>query len=298
MAPDASQMTPYVARRPGSLASCDPFRPNCHITVRASEKARDRSMTLAEEQVVAWERRTEWPLALAALLFLGAFAWPILDNHLTMGWRHTCRTVVLVSWIVFVIDYLIRVSLARRWGYWWRHTPDLAVLALPALRPLRLLRVVMLLKILNRGATESLRGRIAIYVFGASGLLLFCSALAVLDAERNHAGSNIHNFDDAMWWATTTMTTVGYGDRFPVTGEGRFVGVALMLGGVALLGIVTAAIASWMIDKVRDVEESAQSATHADIVALSAQITDLTSMVHELRTSRQHATSAAIPTIG
>ena len=241
---------------------------------------------MTERRVEGWERRSEWPLALAAVLFLGAFAWPIIDTHLTSGWRHTCRTVVLVTWTVFVFDYLVRVWLARQWGYWWRHTPDLAVLALPALRPLRLLRMVMLLKIFNRGATDSLRGRIALYVFGATGVLLFCSAVAVLAAERGHAGANIHNFGDAMWWATTTITTVGYGDRFPVTAEGRFVAVALMLGGVALLGIVTGAIATWMIDKVRDVEESAQSATRADIAALTAQITDLKQMIYELRTDK------------
>ena len=250
---------------------------------------------MTEQRVEGWERRTEWPLAVAALLFLGAFAWPILDNHLTGGWRHTCRTAVLVTWTVFLIDYLIRITLARQWGYWWRHTPDLAVLALPALRPLRLLRVVLLLNILNRGATDSLRGRIAAYVAGATGLLLFCSALAVLDAERTHVGSNIHNFGDAMWWATTTITTVGYGDHYPVTGEGRFVAVALMLGGVALLGVVTAGIASWMIDKIRDVEQTAQSATHADIAALAGQITDLKQMIHELHASPQPVVVAMNP---
>jgi voltage-gated potassium channel len=71
-----------------------------------------------------------------------------------------------------------------------------------------------------------------------------------------------------------------------------------MLGGVALLGIVTAAIASWMIDKVRDVEESARSATHADVLALSAQITDLTSLVHELRTGGQQPVRRATTAIG
>jgi voltage-gated potassium channel len=185
---------------------------------------------MTEQLVDVWERRTEWPLTVAAVLFLGAFAWPILDIHLTAGWRQSCKVVVLAAWVVFVVDYLIRVSLARRWDYWWRHIPDLAILALPALRPLRLLRVVMLLKILNRNAASNLRGRIAAYVVGATGLLLLCSALAVLDAERHHAGANIHNFGDALWWSITTITTVGYGDRFPVSNEGRAVAVAARRG--------------------------------------------------------------------
>jgi voltage-gated potassium channel len=237
---------------------------------------------MTEQLVDVWERRTEWPLTVAAVLFLGAFAWPILDIHLTAGWRQGCKVVVLAAWVVFVVDYLIRVSLARRWDYWWRHIPDLAILALPALRPLRLLRVVMLLKILNRNAASNLRGRIAAYVVGATGLLLLCSALAVLDAERHHAGANIHNFGDALWWSITTITTVGYGDRFPVSHEGRAVAVALMLGGVALLGVVTAGIASWLLDEVRDVEESAQAVTRADLAALSTQITELQQAVAAL----------------
>jgi voltage-gated potassium channel len=70
----------------------------------------------------------------------------------------------------------------------------------------------------------------------------------------------------------TTVTTVGYGDRYPVTTEGRFIAGGLMLAGVALLGIVTASLASWLIDRVREVEEEAQAATRADVAALTAEV--------------------------
>jgi voltage-gated potassium channel len=72
----------------------------------------------------------------------------------------------------------------------------------------------------------------------ARGLVLFVAALAVLQAERGHPGGNIESFGDALWWAVTTVTTVGYGDRFPVTTTGRFVAGGLMLAGIALLGVV------------------------------------------------------------
>ena len=68
-----------------------------------------------------------------------------------------------------------------------------------------------------------------------------------------------------------------------------------MLGGVALLGVVTAGIASWMIDKVRDVEQTALAATHADIAALAGQITDLKQMIHELHASPQPVVVAMTP---
>lgn len=75
-------------------------------------------------------------------------------------------------------------------------------------------------------------------------------ALAGLDAEQDADGANITTIGDALWWASTTVTTVGYGDRFPVTTEGRFIAVALMVVGIGLVGAVTASVAAWMIGQV------------------------------------------------
>jgi len=161
------------------------------------------------------------------------------------------------------------------------------VIALPILRPLRLLRLVMLLRVLNRRATNSLRGRVITYVSGATVLIIGSAGLAVLDAERGHPGADINNYGDALWWAMTTIATVGYGDRYPVTGQGRFVAAGLMLAGIALLGVVTASIASWLIEKVREVEADAQAMTQRDVAELRAEIQALR---RELR-----AASAADP---
>jgi voltage-gated potassium channel len=72
----------------------------------------------------------------------------------------------------------------------------------------------------------------------------FIAGLAVTDAERGYPGANIEHVGDGWWWALTTMSTVGYGDQFPVSSAGRIVGVALMIMGVALLGTITAMLAS------------------------------------------------------
>lgn len=234
-------------------------------------------------RLARWERWTEWPLTGAAVLFLAAYAWPILDTSISSTWLHACERIQDVVWVMFGIDYVIRLGLAeQRWRFFWHHLVDLAIVVLPVLRPLRLLRVVMLLNMLNRSAMASLYGRIAIYVGGATTLLIFCASLAILNAERGHQHANITTFGDALWWAITTMTTVGYGDHYPVTAEGRMIAVGLMIGGVALLGVVTASIASWLVNRVREVEETAQAATRRDIDRLAAMLAQL----HTLMTER------------
>ena len=86
------------------------------------------------------------------------------------------------------------------------------------------------------------------------------AALAVLEAERKNPRANLQCFGDVLWWHATTVTTVGYGDRFPTTAEGRFVGVGPVVAGIALVGVVTAALASWFVEKVAEVQ-AAQART-------------------------------------
>lgn len=223
-----------------------------------------------------WENAAEWPLTAAAVVFLAAYAWPILDPDLPSGVVSACRVVTWVTWAVFAADYFIRLALAtQRAAFVREHLLDLAVIVLPLLRPLRLLRLLTLLTVLNRRARNTLRGRVILYVAGATTLVLFVAALAMLDAERDAEAATITSYADALWWAATTVTTVGYGDRYPVTGTGRLVATALMLGGIALLGVVTATLASWLVERVAEVEEASQTATRRDMEALTAEVAAL-----------------------
>jgi voltage-gated potassium channel len=70
--------------------------------------------------------------------------------------------------------------------------------------------------------------------------------------ERGVEGSNIKNFGDGLWWAVTTVTTVGYGDRFPTTSTGRVLAVCLMLVGISLMGVITASVAAWFVKMSQD----------------------------------------------
>jgi voltage-gated potassium channel len=79
------------------------------------------------------------------------------------------------------------------------HIFDVLVVALPLLRPLRLLRLVLVLGVLNRRAAVGLRGRVVTYVVSAVALLVLVGSLAVLEAERESSRANITTYQDAVW---------------------------------------------------------------------------------------------------
>lgn len=202
-------------------------------------------------RVERWEKRAEVPLLLLAVAFLVAYAWPVLDPRLDPGLRSFFVALSWSVWAAFGVDLLIRLALADdRARYALRHWYDVALVALPLLRPLRLLRLVALVRILDRSIGGTFVGRAAVYVSGVGAAAIGLGALAVLDAERGAKGANITNFGDALWWAVTTSTTVGYGDFYPVTTEGRFVAVALMLAGIGAFLTVTASLAAWFSSRV------------------------------------------------
>jgi voltage-gated potassium channel len=231
-----------------------------------------------------WERRTDWPFTAAAVVFLGCYAWPILQPDLDHTFAVAFSTVSISIWVAFAVDYATRVYLADdRRVYVRRHVVDVAMLVLPVLRPLRALRVLLALNTVNRSGTKTFRGRAAIYIAGAVPLLVFVAALAMLDTERSQSDANITSFGDAMWWAMSTMTTVGYGDRFPVTSQGRLIAVGLMIAGIALLGVVTAALASWFVERLGHVE-AAERRTQSELDDVLVELRALRAQIAEQST--------------
>lgn len=202
-------------------------------------------------RVQRWERRAEVPLLLLAGAFLVAYAWPVLDPTLAPDVRTVLEAASWSVWVAFALDFAARLYLAdERTHYARSHWYDVALIVLPVLRPLRLLRLLALARVLSRTAASSLLGRVSAYVAGTALMAVGLGAIAVLDAEQDADGANIHTFGDALWWATTTVTTVGYGDFFPVTTTGRLVAVALMLVGIASIGAITAGVAAWLVAQV------------------------------------------------
>lgn len=161
--------------------------------------------------------------------------------------------------ILFFGDFiysLIRAPNKWRYLYTWGWIDLLSSIPMiPAFRVGRAMRILRILRVL-RGirATRILASfaleRRAQSTFAVAAmvwiLLIVFASIAILEFETTAEG-NIKTGEDAIWWALTTVTTVGYGDRFPVTSEGRFVAALLMTAGIALFGIVSGIFASWFL---------------------------------------------------
>lgn len=222
-----------------------------------------------------WRRWSDWPLAGLAVVFLVAYSWEVI-GELHGAPRRLTETVEWVTWTAFAVDYVVRLSLAKpRWRWFYTHPIDLAIVVLPVLRPLRLLRVAAAFTVLQRRAGTAFRGRIIGYAVGAGVILIYVAALAELDAERGHG--NIRNIGDALWWAIVTITTVGYGDHYPVTVAGKLIATCVMLGGIALIGVVTATLASWIVERVTAEEQSEEQ------VITALQFDELREEIRSLR---------------
>ncbi len=171
--------------------------------------------------------------------------------------------------IVFLIDFINRFFKApsklqfMRWG-WIDLISSIPTFEFAragrALRLIRLLRILRAFRstrvLLNHVYKRKTQGAITTASIIAILMLLF-SSIAILQVETAE-NSNITSAEDALWWAFVTITTVGYGDKFPVTTEGRIIAMFLMTTGVGLFGIFTAYVASLFV------EDKAQSSSRIE----------------------------------
>lgn len=178
----------------------------------------------------------------------------------------TSRALDTVSWVIwgaFAFEYVVLLYLAPDRGRMVRtHIPDLLIILLPFLRPLRTVRALRLVRPLVGLARAGVGVRQIATRPGFRGFLLVVIGVMTAGAgltyafERNAPDANITSFGDALWWAVVTATTVGYGDRFPVSPEGRGIAFLLMLVGISLLSVVTANIAAFFVERSVASEET------------------------------------------
>jgi len=195
-----------------------------------------------------------------ALAFLVAFSWPAFVADIDPKTQDLLNYVQWVSWLAFAIDLAIGfISADRKMKYLLHHPLEVFTVFLPFLRPLRLLRVISFGSLVIQKVAVGRQFAITLKVFLSSILLAFIAAVQITITERGVEGSNIKNFGDGLWWSVTTVTTVGYGDRFPTTSMGRVLAVGLMLVGISLMGVITAAVAAWFVKMSQDDPSSARS---------------------------------------
>ncbi|QNS07320.1 potassium channel family protein [Streptomyces xanthii] len=204
---------------------------------------------MTDSALARWERRTAGVLAAASLLFLASYAVLVLGPGLPGAVRDLCLAVTCAAWALFAADYVVRRRLSgQRWPRFVRtHWLDTLVLLLPLLRPVRIVQAYERVKRRHGRPRFALHARVMLYA-GVSTLLLgFAASLAVYQQERGAPGATIQTFGDSVWWACTTVSSVGYGDMAPVTPVGRLVAVGLMGCGLALLGAVVGSFSSWLL---------------------------------------------------
>src|SRR6201746_1292726 len=145
-----------------------------------------------ESNLQRWERHAEWPLAVAAVVFLVLFTRQVL---LAPHGReaHLVWAINWAIWGLFFLDYFVRLYLAPdRWHWFLRHLVDFAIVTLPLERPLRLLRLLVLIEVLQKAVGDAFRGRIVVYTASGVGLLIYTASLAVFDKERYLPGATIN----------------------------------------------------------------------------------------------------------
>jgi voltage-gated potassium channel len=230
-----------------------------------------------------WARRLEWPLTWLAILFLVLYAFVVLDTGLTRVQHDTIDGVLTLMWAAFGADYLLRLWLAGdKWRFVRTHVLDLLILVLPMARPLRALRVIAVISALNKRLRGGFQGKVAVYIVATTLLVGLTAALAELDAERSAPHATITNFGDAVWWALSTITTVGYGDMYPVTAEGRVIAGTLMVAGITLLGVITGSIATWLVESMRQVGEVAADRAELATERMEVRLAELVGEVRSL----------------
>lgn len=240
-----------------------------------SDVARKAAEPVESSRLRRWDAATEWPLALIALAFLVDYSIYVLAQPAGRS-AELVNATMFACYLVFVADYLLRLALATDRMHWFtHHLFDLAVVAIPFLRPLRVLRLIVVLAAMQKAIGGEVRGRVVLYTGTSAVLLVYAASLAILDAERANPNSPINNFGDAVWWSISTITSVGYGDLAPVTGAGRVIATLLMVGGISLIGVITATVASWIVQRVTEDDLANQAATAAHIDALSTEIVKL-----------------------
>ena len=217
-----------------------------------------------------WRHFSDVPLLILALGSLPLLLLELVRTDLTRSDRVFLDVVNVVVLVAFLVDYVVELCVARARGRYVRAewTSLLIVVAqalalapgltgFGALRVLRAGRVWRFVAVVARlvavggsvaaDGKQMLRRHAAGFALGVAGLTWLTSAVGFTLAEDVGAGGRLDSFFDALWWSSATITTVGYGDVYPVTAAGRIIGVFTMVVGISTFAVVTAKVAEVLV---------------------------------------------------
>ena len=248
-------------------------------------------------RAAAARRVTEPMVFVGALLVIPSLILNVTAS--SEAWRTTGFALNIVSWSLFALEIAIMMIVVQNRRLWLTdHWLDVAVTALTVpwliavlegLRLLRLARLLSTLRLLRLVRAGEVIHRVA----SPAGLLwsFFFALISILIGGATFhwaesGGANEVGFGDAFWWAITTATTVGYGDLYPTTTAGRVIAVALMMVGIGLVAMLTAAIAGWAAESSRQRTEAieAEEGTdlHSEIAAMRDEVKALQDSIADL----------------
>lgn len=226
------------------------------------------------------------------MLFLCVFVIGLLIIDTTV--QTDIETKRILSWIdngicvVFLMDFLGHLITEKNrliyfvtWG-WIDLISSLPMFAIARLgRIAKIFRIIRLIRGLKSIKTlldfiVQKRGESTIFSASLIAILTISfGSIAILQCEKGVEHSNIQSAGDAIWWTVVTMSTVGYGDYFPVTPDGRIIAVGLMIVGIGLFGTFTGFLAAWLVEGKKDRGDTIES--------LRCRITELESNVNLLK---------------
>lgn len=208
----------------------------------------------SEARYQSYRRFARFPLFLAGIVFLIGLLLT-LDPYLdTIASHHLAgRTLVTVSWAVFLLDYLLSLYLSpNRVDYVRTHVLQAVGVLFP---PLRILLIFHVTYEVMRSSRRAFGDQVRLYLVYVSTIVIGLSSLLVMLVERDAPGATIKNYGDALWWAAETISTVGYGDMYPVTVTGRILAVTLMVNGFLILSVLTATVAQKFVTSTLGVQQ-------------------------------------------
>ncbi|MBL7209721.1 MAG: potassium channel family protein [Dehalococcoidia bacterium] len=229
-----------------------------------------------EELLHRIERLTELPLLVLSFimipLLIGPLFWELSSSEETIF-----LTLDTFIWAIFAIDLTIKfIIVTQRLPYLKRHWLEVLVVIVPFLRPLRVIRIL----IFGSRAWVGARRLVNIDFLLVYGLGLIIIAATVVASVEGGENASIQSFPDALWWAVATITTVGYGDKVPISVAGRAAGYVLMFGGIAFFSGFTANLASFLVRSKNGNEKVFQDLS-SEVAGLRKEITRLRSQISQ-----------------